>query len=246
MPATSAGMTNRCPKPCYCSFCAGSLRPATNPHAATDGERERDQHVVSRERQAEERPRRLVAARDVDRLQLLEQVARSAEVGRAAAGVRSRPPLPLDAGVIAGEPGVPQHQPRDHGQRRQQDPAAAADRFAEQDHHRQRDAEIVGIALFQAERARPITEAILEIQRAQDGRGAADRHHGRGRDDRACLRPRDPGFRARLVQSCVHTAYLLLVGVFLHARVFPCQRLSACQHRTEIDPPTAVAIIPAD
>src|SRR6185436_12446887 len=50
------------------------------------GERQRDQHIVAGKREAKEPPRRLVAAHDIDRLQLLEQVAAAAEVGFAAAG----------------------------------------------------------------------------------------------------------------------------------------------------------------
>ena len=83
----------------------------------------------------------------------------------AAAGVRPRPPLPFDAGVIGAEPGVPEHQPRDHRQRRQQDAPAAADRFAEDDEHRQRDREIIRVALLQAERARPVAEVLEDPAR---------------------------------------------------------------------------------
>src|SRR5262245_17600800 len=74
------------------------------------GEAERDQHIVAGEREAEETPRRLVAAHQRGGLHLLEQAAGGAEARDLAGAVRrASPPLPLDAGVIDAEPGVPEH-----------------------------------------------------------------------------------------------------------------------------------------
>src|SRR6266540_4928874 len=64
-------------------------------------ERERDERVVAGKRETEEPPRRLVATHHRDRLQLLEEPPRRAEIiERARAFLRARPPFPLDAGMI--------------------------------------------------------------------------------------------------------------------------------------------------
>src|SRR5262245_1601058 len=73
-------------------------------------ERERDERVVARKRQAEKTPGGLVAAHQVDRLELVQEPARRTEIAeRARAFLRSRPPLPFDAGMINAEARVPEH-----------------------------------------------------------------------------------------------------------------------------------------
>src|SRR5581483_8668482 len=72
-----------------------------------------DQHIVSGERNAKEAPRRLVAANDIDRLQLIEDRAAAVEVvQRSGAGRRAGPEMPLDAGVIDAERGAAQRDDR--------------------------------------------------------------------------------------------------------------------------------------
>src|SRR5437762_2702482 len=67
------------------------LTPFEHRRPSRDGcERERDERVVSRERKAEEAPGRVVAAHDRDRLQLVEEPARRAEI-RERAGALLRP-----------------------------------------------------------------------------------------------------------------------------------------------------------
>ena len=149
------------------------------------GERQRDQHVVAGERQAEEAPRRFVAA---DHAGVLDQVAQPAgrtEVGdRSRAVLRTFPPLPFDAGVIGGEAGVPEHRDGDGEEREQHHLARRADRHAEQHHGRERDRGVVGVTLLQAERAWPVAEHVLEEIGAEDG-GEPDHRDGHGgRHDR--------------------------------------------------------------
>src|SRR5215471_18898678 len=84
-------------------------------------QRGRDQGVIAGERNAEKAPGRLVAPRDMDRLQILEQAARRAHAAeRARAIARARPQFPFDAGMKHAEPGVPDESERDHGERREQ------------------------------------------------------------------------------------------------------------------------------
>src|SRR5262245_55618194 len=71
------------------------------------GERGRDQRVVAGERDAEEAPGRLVAARDVDGLQPPQQIAGRPKLRRARALLRPGPPFPFDAGVEHAEIDAP-------------------------------------------------------------------------------------------------------------------------------------------
>src|SRR5262249_13818127 len=87
--------------------------------------------------------------------------------------------------MIDTEPGIPEHTERDGDERRQQHLARGADLVAQQHHHRQRDCEIIGIALLEAKRARLQAWDILEDPRAENGR-RADR---RDDDRRRCYRP---------------------------------------------------------
>src|SRR4029079_7968842 len=68
------------------------------------------QNIIAGERDVEETPRRFVAANDADVFKLTEQISgRSKTVDRSRTIIRARPELPLDAGVIGRQSGVPQH-----------------------------------------------------------------------------------------------------------------------------------------
>ena len=78
--------------------------------------RERDQHVVAGEREAEKAPRRLVAAHHADRIQLVEDRALGVEIGdRPRAIGRAGPSAPFDAGVRGAERGAAQQGDDDRG-----------------------------------------------------------------------------------------------------------------------------------
>src|SRR5260370_3532926 len=125
-------------------------------------ERERNERVVARERQTEEAPGGIVAAHHIERFELVQKPARRAEIAeRARAFLRTRPPFPFDAGMIDAEPGVPEHAERDGDERREQHLARGADVIADEHHERERDREVIGVALLEAERARLQAEAIL-------------------------------------------------------------------------------------
>ena len=175
----------------------GRARPASGPmHASAplgrrppggDGrEQQRDEHVVAGEREPEEAPGRLVAAHHRDRLELLEKSAGGAKAFELArAFLRARPPFPFDAGMIDAEPRVPEHAQRDGDERGDQHLALGADVVAEHHHDRERDREIIGVALLEAERARLESQPVLEEPGAQDGDRADRRDRGRRRSDRA-------------------------------------------------------------
>src|SRR5205809_5206666 len=55
--------------------------------------------------------------------------------------------------MIDAEPGIVEHAERDRDERGEQHLARGADVIAEQHHHRERDREVIGIALLEAERA---------------------------------------------------------------------------------------------
>ena len=59
--------------------------------------------------------------------------------------------------------------------------ARGADLVAERHHDRERDREIIGVALLEAERARLEAEPVLEEPGAQDGRRADERDGQRRR-----------------------------------------------------------------
>src|SRR3954452_10104582 len=150
------------------------------------GKHERDDHVVAGEREPEKAPGRLVTTHHRDRLQLVEQTAGGAEiVERARAFLRARPPLPFDAGMIDAETGVPQHAEGDGGERGDEHLARGADLVAERHHDRERDREIIGVTLLEAERARLEAEPVLEEPGAQDGHRADERDGQRRGRDRA-------------------------------------------------------------
>src|SRR5262245_54914697 len=162
------------------------LTPLERRRPRRDGcERERDEGVVARKREAEEAPSRVVATHDRDRLQLVEEPARRTEIlERARAFLRPRPPFPFDTGRINAEPGVPGHAERDGDERRKQHLARGADLIAKQHHDRERNGEVIGVALLEAKRARLHAEPVLKDPRAEDGGRADRRDRGRCRRHR--------------------------------------------------------------
>src|SRR4029078_9729770 len=78
-------------------------------------QKQRHKNVIAGERNSEETPGRLVTANDSDVLKLLQHIAgRTETIDGSRAIRRPRPEFPLDAGVIGGEPRIPQHDSRDH------------------------------------------------------------------------------------------------------------------------------------
>src|SRR5262249_2795127 len=131
--------------------------------------RERNERVVARERQTQKTPGGLVAAHQGDRFELVEKPARRAEIAeRARAFLRPRPPFPSDAGMINAEAGVPEHAERDGDEGRDQDLARGTDLIAHEHRERERDREVIGVALLEAKRARLQAQPILQDQGAQD------------------------------------------------------------------------------
>src|SRR5947199_6464459 len=76
---------------------ASALRRGSCAEQRDDRQRRRDQRVVAGERHAEEAPRGLIAARDVDVLQAVEKTAGAAEFRRAGALGRTKPQFPFNA-----------------------------------------------------------------------------------------------------------------------------------------------------
>src|SRR5437870_201679 len=85
--------------------------------------------------------------------------------------------------MIDAEARVPEHAERDGDEGCEQDLARGADLIADEHYERERDREVIGVTLLEAERAR-LQAHVLQDQGAQDGRHA-DR---RDRDRRRCHR----------------------------------------------------------
>jgi hypothetical protein len=148
-------------------------------------ERERNERVVASKRETEEAPGGIVAAHHIERLELVAEPARRTEIAeRARAFLRAGPPFPFDAGMIDAEPGVPEHAERDGDERCEQHLARGADLIADEHHERERDREVIGVALLEAERTRLQAETVLQDQGAQDGHGADRRDRNRRRRHR--------------------------------------------------------------
>ena len=89
--------------------------------------RQRDQHVVAGERQAEKAPLHFVAADHLHGVEPLQQIAGAAEISdRAGAIGRPLPKAPFDAGVIGAEPGIAERGQRENGKPRAAAPARGA------------------------------------------------------------------------------------------------------------------------
>src|SRR5262249_5656998 len=117
---------------------------------------------------------------------LAEDPAGRAEIAeRARAFLRARPPFPFDAGMINAEARVPEHAERDGDEGREQHLARGADLIAHEHHERERDREVIGVALLEAERAGLQAQPALEDPSAQDGRRADPRDRDRRRRHRA-------------------------------------------------------------
>ena len=79
--------------------------------------RQRDQHIVSGEREAEEAPLHLIATDHFYAVETLQQRAGAAEIDdRPGAIGRPLPELPFDAGVIAAQPGIGESSEREDGE----------------------------------------------------------------------------------------------------------------------------------
>src|SRR5262249_26758354 len=182
------------------------------------GERERDECVVAGKRQAKKAPGGLVAAHHADRLQPFQEAARGGKIiERTRAFLRARPPLPFDAGMIDAEAGVVEHAERDRDERGEEHLARGADVIAEQHHHRERNREVIGIALLEAERTWLEAEGVLEEPGAENGRGAGNRDCNRHRSDRSRADAADA--------DLAHGNRTLLLNQFL--RSFPRKRESS-------------------
>src|SRR5262249_13005498 len=103
--------------------------------------------------------------------------------------------------MIDAEAGVVEHAERDRDERGEQHLARGADVIAEQHHHRERDREVIGVALLEAERARLEAQRVLEEPGAENGRGAGNRDCNRRRGDR----PRADGADADLAHAAARS-----------------------------------------
>ena len=158
-------------------------RSALMPHAGDGGEHERDHDVGVGERDAEE-SRRQVAAHD----------AWSCPSGRAGPpappklvmspvqSVRARPEFPLDARVVDRDPGSDQHHDRQQPEPADHHGTRRVARDDERDDQRQRNADVVDLALQEAEPTGLDAEHVLEEIGAQNRGDAACRHDERGGD----------------------------------------------------------------
>ena len=119
------------------------------------------------------------------RCKCLRTSLRGAEiVDRSGAIGRPRPPLPFDAGVIDGKPGIPQHDRRNHGKAQHHHFARRAMPGAETEQGGERHADIIGMPLLQTERAWRQVQDILEEIEAADGQRADDGDNAGGGERR--------------------------------------------------------------
>src|SRR5664280_3479980 len=185
---------------------AGSFLLRERGQCAPGGDRgqpERYQHVPAGEREAEETPGYLVAADRDDVVQFLEDIAGGAEfIDRPRAVDRPLPPLPFDAGVIHAKPAVPEHKRGNYGKARDHHLARRAVIGADKEQRRERNAEIVGLPLLQAERARRQVQEVLEEVKDANGQHADDGDDARGGKLRLSA-----GQGKRIGQIIVHSAH---------------------------------------
>ena len=153
-------------------------------------------------------PRRVGAA-----WRVLPLAERREDVGCAAGRTRRRargrtfPQAPFDAGVVGGEPGVVEHQARGHREQEhdEQPVGLPPERRDQQDPDR--DGEVVGRALLQAECAGLVAAEMLEAERRSDDRDRAEREDERdqpwpdGAPGRA--RTSTPGGNVILSHACL-------------------------------------------
>ena len=149
------------------------MRACEQAAASNSRQRQRDQHVVARERYAEKAPRRLVAGYDMDRIQLVDQRSAAVEIGEWASAVaRSRPKAPLNAGVIGAERRADQPRHRQHGKTASNKEARRVISRGDREHERERDHNIIRNALDEAEMAGLVVEHELEVPGARKRREA--------------------------------------------------------------------------
>jgi membrane AbrB-like protein len=140
------------------------------------GHQQRDQHIVTGERQAEEAPLHLVATHDFDLVEALQKAAGAAEISdRPGAIGRSLPKPPFDAGVISTERGVDERRQRQDRKARQQKRPRRALRRCERKERRERHGKIIGVALLEAEWTGQDFQHQLEEPGARQGRCRNDR-----------------------------------------------------------------------
>ena len=177
------------PSRCAGRYSAGRASAALKPTAAAAGQRQRHQHIVAGERDAEEAPCRLVAADDADVLERVHQIGGGAEIiDRAAAIGRAGPELPFDAGMIGRQARIPQHDQHDGDEAEHQHLARGAVGAAEDQQRGERHRDVESHALIEAERTGRIAEHVLEEEEAADGQKADRGDEGRGRGGAVCFR----------------------------------------------------------
>jgi hypothetical protein len=141
----------------------------------------------------------LVAAYHHGPLDLPEKIpTRGAEVGDLARAVgRAGPPSPLDAGVIDADPGARQQRDDERRQSNRDQGAGRAFRGGKGDDGRKRRGDVMGNALFEAERARLNMQHVLEEIGPEEHCGRTRGDDGRGRDRGRKRRSARPTGRAR-------------------------------------------------
>ena len=114
-------------------------------------------------------------------VEALQQRAGAAEIDDGAGAIgRALPEFPLDAGVIAAEPGIGERSQQKHRKPGQQHLPWRPARGGKRHHEGERQGQIIGVALFEAERTGPDIQHELEEPGARQRRS----RHGRNRQRR--------------------------------------------------------------
>ena len=151
------------------------------------GHRQRDQHAIAGERQAQKAPLHLVAADHLLGIEARQQVAGAAEISdRSGAIGRSLPELPFDAGMIGAEHGVAECRGSKKRKARDHHSARRIPCRGERDQRAERDRQVIGVALLEAERTGADIQHQLKEPRARQRRR---------RNDRDCQRRGQRGVR---------------------------------------------------
>jgi hypothetical protein len=144
------------------------------------GHQKRDQHVVAGQREAEKTPLHFIAADHLDGVETLQQAAGAAEIpDRPCAFGRPLPKPPFDAGVIGPEPGIAERGEREDGEAEIEHRARRVFRRGQRNKHAERDRQIVGVALLEAERTGADIQHQLKEPRARQRRRGNDRDRQR-------------------------------------------------------------------
>ena len=146
------------------------------------GHQQRDQDVIAGQRQAQKAPLHFVAADDLLGIEARQQVTSAAEISNRPGAIgRSLPKSPFDAGMIGAEHGIAERQGSKKHQPRNQHPAWGIPGGGERDQRAERDRQVIGIALFEAERTGADIQHQLKVPGARQRRSRNSRDRQRHR-----------------------------------------------------------------